>query len=326
VGSLTPADRTLLQLESCLYVQRTLLDMGGIVAGLGTRLGTGRRCWHSSVGGRHRRSPVSTLPDARTGRARTTITASSNPAGEVAHSSYMVARASRVPLRRGAPASVVLRRLRRVHFLFPGTSRRDRVTCVNATIWVPLVAATCAAVGSLGGGLVGVLITQRKADRRERENRASELERERERWAREDDEKTFDHRRVAYVEFYESLRRAMGRVSDHGIGLSDDGSEQLPSGWQAEAWEKLQIVDVYGAPGISMLGIQAYLATLRWGGTTVYNQDDAKFRKGEAAADEAKALLLEGIRSDLRIADDIESSVVAREPLVLKKLPILRSD
>lgn len=64
---------------------------------------------------------------------------------------------------------------------------------MNTTpLWVPLVVAALGFVGTLGGTLGGVLITQRSAER-ELENRANDAERERARWAREDESRTFEH-------------------------------------------------------------------------------------------------------------------------------------
>jgi hypothetical protein len=45
VGSLASADRTLLQVNHYSCFQRTLPDMGGTEAGLGTDLGTYSVCW-----------------------------------------------------------------------------------------------------------------------------------------------------------------------------------------------------------------------------------------------------------------------------------------
>jgi hypothetical protein len=71
-----------------------------------------------------------------------------------------------------------------------------------------LLAASIGVLGTLVGGLGGVLITQRRADHREREAWQRELERERERWEREDVTRTFEHHREACLEFFGSLRAA----------------------------------------------------------------------------------------------------------------------
>ena len=88
----------------------------------------------------------------------------------------------------------------------------------DTPIWVPLVAAGIAVVGTIVGTLAGVAITQRHADQRE----DVAWRREQARWAREDRARTFDHRRAAYSDFYESLREMARRAYDHGMGLSED--------------------------------------------------------------------------------------------------------
>jgi hypothetical protein len=58
-------------------------------------------------------------------------------------------------------------------------------------LWVPLVVAVIGLVATI----VGVIITQRRSDRREKIAWERERERERERWAREDAARTFELRR-----------------------------------------------------------------------------------------------------------------------------------
>ena len=107
---------------------------------------------------------------------------------------------------------------------------------MNTTpLWVPLVVAGIGLLGTIIGTIAGVLITQRRSDRRERESWVRERERERERWAREDALRTFEQRRDAYIDFYESLREMARTAYDHGMGLSEpprkeDGGE-LPFEW-----------------------------------------------------------------------------------------------
>jgi Na+/glutamate symporter len=60
------------------------------------------------------------------------------------------------------------------------------------SLWVPLIAAGIALVGTVAGSVSGVLVAQRGARRREAENWERERERERERWAREDAARTFE--------------------------------------------------------------------------------------------------------------------------------------
>lgn len=60
---------------------------------------------------------------------------------------------------------------------------------------MPLVVAAIGVTGTLVGGVTGGLVTQRWADRREDRAWTREHERERERWLREDEARTFEHRR-----------------------------------------------------------------------------------------------------------------------------------
>ena len=82
-------------------------------------------------------------------------------------------------------------------------------------LWVPLVVAALGFVSTL----TGVVVTQILANRRERASWNRDLQREQVRWTREDQRLTFEQRRTAYVEFYESLQRMMLRAYDHGLGV-----------------------------------------------------------------------------------------------------------
>ena len=79
-------------------------------------------------------------------------------------------------------------------------------------LWVPLVVAILGLVGTAGGAISGVLITQRRSDRRENTAWQRERERERDRWTREDAARTFELRRQAYIEFHEAVQRQRGNL------------------------------------------------------------------------------------------------------------------
>lgn len=85
-------------------------------------------------------------------------------------------------------------------------------------LWVPLVVAGIGVLGTLVGAIGGVLVTQRRSDRREEVVWQREREREQQRWAREDAARTFERRLEAYSEFYEYLRRMALQAYDHGNG------------------------------------------------------------------------------------------------------------
>lgn len=118
-------------------------------------------------------------------------------------------------------------------------------------LWVPLAVAGLGLLGTLCGTIAGVLITQRRSDRREQTTWERDRDRERERWEREDALRTFEERRSAYEQFYESLRAMAVTAYDHGMGLSPEGEYgELPEGWQTPAFRALQHLAVYGdAPG-----------------------------------------------------------------------------
>jgi hypothetical protein len=77
-------------------------------------------------------------------------------------------------------------------------------------LWVPLVVAILGLIGTAGGAIAGVVITQRRSDARDMTAWQRERDRERERWAREDAARTFELRREAYIEFYAAVSRQLG--------------------------------------------------------------------------------------------------------------------
>jgi hypothetical protein len=84
----------------------------------------------------------------------------------------------------------------------------------STPLWVPLVIAVLGVLGTVVGTVLGVVLTQRRSDRREDLQWTRMREREREQFAREDSLRTFDQRRIAYLEFEELLRTAALAVSD----------------------------------------------------------------------------------------------------------------
>jgi hypothetical protein len=146
---------------------------------------------------------------------------------------------------------------------------------VNTTpLWVPLVVAVLTFIGTLGGALGGVVITQRSADKRERENRADEFKLERERWAREDEARTFEQRRDAYIEFYESLGQTLVAVNYFFHEGADLSGLPLQQGWDAPLLYHLWKVEIYGSESIVALAQRAYEITGVWGGSLHRSPDD----------------------------------------------------
>lgn len=80
----------------------------------------------------------------------------------------------------------------------------DDVT-TSIPLWVPLVVAILGLIGTAGGAIAGVVITQRRSDARDKTAWEREHARERERWAREDAARTFELRREACVELHATV-------------------------------------------------------------------------------------------------------------------------
>jgi len=78
-------------------------------------------------------------------------------------------------------------------------------------LWVALVGL----LGTVVGTIIGALITQHHADKREADTWEREQQRERARWAREDAARTFEQRRTAYVDFYQASLEAADLFSRH---------------------------------------------------------------------------------------------------------------
>jgi len=86
---------------------------------------------------------------------------------------------------------------------------------MNSTpLWLPLAIAGIGLLGTIMGTVTGVLIAQRRSDRREREIWQRERDREQQLWAREDALRNFEQRRDTYVSFYETLRKTVLKVYD----------------------------------------------------------------------------------------------------------------
>jgi hypothetical protein len=128
-------------------------------------------------------------------------------------------------------------------------------------LWVPLVVAAFGLVSTV----VGIVVTQVMANRRERANWTRELERERQRWQCEDEALTFEHRRIAHVEFFEALRKMQVRVEELAMGPRlGETHAQLDDDWQINAWEKLQHLELYATPRVGFLAREAFSLRYVW--------------------------------------------------------------
>lgn len=158
-------------------------------------------------------------------------------------------------------------------------------------LWVPLVIAVLGVLGSIGGTVLGVVITQRRSDRRDALQWTRMREREREQLAREDSLRTFDQRRVSYLEFEELLKTTALAVSD------TRSRSQLDEEWQVPVFQSLLKLQVFATPATTAAAEAAYDALLRWGETT----SEANSYHAEAAYDKAHDQYLSHIRKDLGI-------------------------
>jgi hypothetical protein len=152
------------------------------------------------------------------------------------------------------------------------------------------------------GTLVGVLVTQRRSDRRDDLNWKRQRDREQQQWAREDAARTFEHRRDAYSAFYEALREMARQAYAHGMGLSD--SDELPIDWQLPIYRKLQHLRLYATPLVNDAASAAYNAAWRWGHNATHGVDDDGFYLRQDEFDQAETELLAAIRDALSVPTD----------------------
>lgn len=169
-------------------------------------------------------------------------------------------------------------------------------------LWVPLVVAGIGVAGTLAAGVAGGLITQRWANEREDTAWVRERQREQEHWAREDETRTFEHRRQVLEDFYEAVKALARRAYDHGYGF--DGTPELPFDWHADAAAKLTRLGLYADRRVYAAASEAYGAAWAWGQHTKYNDpDDAKFYERQARFDAAEYSLLVLIRQALSVPE-----------------------
>jgi hypothetical protein len=97
-------------------------------------------------------------------------------------------------------------------------------------------------VGTVSGGIAGIVLTQRKADQREKDAWDRQREREREQWARDDEARTFEHRREAYIDFYSGVK-VLERGAYELTKENSTASEYKDS--PVEAYKNLQRLEFY---------------------------------------------------------------------------------
>jgi hypothetical protein len=165
-------------------------------------------------------------------------------------------------------------------------------------LWVTLLIAALGVAGTVSG----VIITQRWADGRESRLREIDRKREQERWAREDQVRTFDHRREAYTNFFENLK-AMARQASPATRL--DPPHPLQADWFEPTFLSLNRLLIFGSAAVAEAAGAAYSACWSWGtrqgeginlnGTLIDSQH------WEGLYNNLEAALLHAIRDDLLI-------------------------
>ncbi|MCV7331330.1 hypothetical protein [Mycobacterium cookii] len=149
-------------------------------------------------------------------------------------------------------------------------------------LWVPLVVALIGVIGTAGGTIGGMLIQQRASRQREHAQ-----------WLREDEARTFEHRREAYVELYRRLRTLSSRIQEL------DENQPFPfEDWRDEIFEHFPDIAVYGTDKIVTLADLALDLVLTWARA----QSEGK-QSGELEWRARKAVhgLLEAIREELGV-------------------------
>ncbi len=156
-------------------------------------------------------------------------------------------------------------------------------------------------VGTLGGGVVGSVLTQRQAVRRESRAWDRERERERQQHDREDEARTFEHRREAYLDFYVAVKELAKTAYGHSYGFTEP---ELQEGWQDEAFAKLHRLEFYADRELSTAAGEAYGAAWSWGYYGKYDDpDDPGFSALQQRYDDAELVMLGLMRARLSIPE-----------------------
>jgi len=134
----------------------------------------------------------------------------------------------------------------------------------SASVWVPLLVAGIGLIGALSGGVVGSVLTQRQADKRENIAWARERERQQEERDREDRARTFEHRREAYLDFYVAVKALARTAYNHSYGFTEP---ELAEGWQDDAFSKLHCLEFYADRELAALH-RRHMARLGPGAST----------------------------------------------------------
>jgi hypothetical protein len=158
-------------------------------------------------------------------------------------------------------------------------------------LWVPLVVAVLAVLGTLAG----VVFTQVWNSRLEERRWTRENDRLREARAREDRNRTYEHRRAAYVDFLQEVERLRGIYISSGRDPIDPPSLHDPA-FKALA-DRSSAVQVYGTDEARRLASDCEVAVRL---AAVYPDDRDRYE----AFFQAWAEYVTQIREDLGVPDE----------------------
>jgi hypothetical protein len=137
----------------------------------------------------------------------------------------------------------------------------------TTSLWISLAIA---ALG-IAGALSGVVLTQRQANRRDALA-----------WKREEQSRTFEQRRDAYLSYYEATRALFLKVYEHGGGSSENpGNPEVPDDFAQPVYFMLTQLQIYGSPAVFSAARTVYEKLDAWGKSTSYGNVDDAFYQGQ---------------------------------------------
>jgi hypothetical protein len=180
---------------------------------------------------------------------------------------------------------------------------------MNTTpIWVPILVAGLGLVGTALGAIGGVLITQRRADKRENLAFKRDEERERRHWEREDTAKTFELRRDAYVDFYRAAVADRLETRSYLIDVQVGGQPGREPLKARSLQDELDLVKIYGSPTVIAFAQAAQAACWSYRRDAELNEQkvttDNDIEGQDHASDGSLRYLLAAIRQELGVPND----------------------
>jgi hypothetical protein len=170
---------------------------------------------------------------------------------------------------------------------------------VQTPLWAVFLIAGMGLAGTLAAGLGGQFIAQRSATNREDRARQLERERERERWEREDQARTFEHRRVVYEAYYEAVKAMALRVMQQASGPSAE--PELEPDWWEPSFALLNRLIIYGTPAVAEAAGAAYACARALGDRTRIGVVGGGYQQMWDTYGQLENDLLHRIREDLQI-------------------------